>query len=201
MWDLEYYQKLTFSSRYFIWSIVYRHRPDHLVSSRPNKLLRPTGNDAIRHFLCIVSHHSNHLKKHCFDIGSGVTIWGFGVPGGEPHRTLTTRTYLVHVVALNTARDMGSRLMAITIWGMPGKLTLLSFILHFHKVIMMYSRWRYLRCHSGLNKHSCDFVSCLHLWVPPNWLWQRWVITGKTFEQYSTKLTSHSDLWMAYGLH
>lgn len=33
----------------------------------------------------------------------GVTIWGFGAPG----------------VALNAARDMGARLMAITIWGMP----------------------------------------------------------------------------------
>lgn len=33
----------------------------------------------------------------------GVTIWGFGVPG----------------VALNAARDMGGRLMAITIWGIP----------------------------------------------------------------------------------
>jgi glycerol uptake facilitator-like aquaporin len=33
----------------------------------------------------------------------GVTIWGFVVPG----------------LALNTARDMGSRLMAITIWGLP----------------------------------------------------------------------------------
>jgi len=33
----------------------------------------------------------------------GVTIWGFAVPGA----------------ALNTARDMGSRLMAIIIWGVP----------------------------------------------------------------------------------
>jgi glycerol uptake facilitator-like aquaporin len=32
-----------------------------------------------------------------------VTIWGFAVPG----------------VALNSARDMGARLMAITIWGVP----------------------------------------------------------------------------------
>jgi glycerol uptake facilitator-like aquaporin len=33
----------------------------------------------------------------------GVTIWGFGVPG----------------LALNTAHDMGARLMAMTIWGLP----------------------------------------------------------------------------------
>lgn len=62
---------------------------------------------------------------------SGVTIWGFGVPGGESHQAVcveSTHTYLVYAVALNTARDMGSRLMAITIWGLPGKPTLLSFI-------------------------------------------------------------------------
>jgi glycerol uptake facilitator-like aquaporin len=35
--------------------------------------------------------------------GFGVIVWGFGAPG----------------LALNTARDIGSRLMAVTIWGLP----------------------------------------------------------------------------------
>ena len=60
---------LPIPSRYFIWTIVYYHRLDHLGITGPNKLLCPTGNDAIRHFLFIVSHHSNHLNgislRHC----------------------------------------------------------------------------------------------------------------------------------------
>ena len=76
---------------------MYHNRPDHLVGTGPNKLLRPTDYDTICHCLCIVSHNSNLLNEIsydiCFDIGSGVTIWGFGVPGGEPHQTLATRTY------------------------------------------------------------------------------------------------------------
>jgi len=43
------------------------------------------------------------LTSFVISFAYGITIWGFAVPG----------------VALNTARDMGARLMAITIWGLP----------------------------------------------------------------------------------
>lgn len=77
---LECYRKLPFISKYFIWTIVCHHRPDHLVSTGPNKLLRPTGNDTIRHFFCIVSHHSNHLNEISYDIVSiSIVASPFGV--------------------------------------------------------------------------------------------------------------------------
>lgn len=83
-------RKFTLSHRIYLKKKVCPHRPYHLVSTGPNKLLRPTGNDAVRHCLCIVSHLQvgNQLSgisyDIVFDIDSGVTIWGFGVPGGEP---------------------------------------------------------------------------------------------------------------------
>jgi glycerol uptake facilitator-like aquaporin len=43
------------------------------------------------------------LTSFVISFAYGLTIWGFAVPG----------------VALNTARDLGARLMAITIWGLP----------------------------------------------------------------------------------
>lgn len=60
---------------------------------------------------------------------------------------------------------------------------------------MMYSWWGYLRCHSRLNKYSCDFVSCLHLWVFPNRLWQRWVIIGKTLSDAHLSQRSLDFIW------
>ena len=81
-------------------------------------------------------------------------------------------------VALNTARDLGSRLMAITIWGLPGKLRLSEFV-HTWLIETACSRWWHLRSHRKLNKHSCDFVSRLHLRVLLNWLRQRCVTIGK----------------------
>ena len=118
---------------------MYSHRPDHLVSTRPYKLFRPTCNDSIRHFICLVSHHTNCLNEISNDVDISVVASQFGVlvfqevspieaSSFSPHHTEATCTYLVYAVALNTARDMGSRLMAITIWGVPGKLTLLSLI-------------------------------------------------------------------------
>ena len=132
---LKYYRKLPFSSIYIIWIIVYHHRPDHLVSTGPNKLLRPTGIDAIRHCLCIVSHYSNHLNGISYDIVSlsiSAVASPFGVLVFQEVSLIihwqATRTYFgVYAVALNTARDMGARLMAITIWGLQGKPTILSF--------------------------------------------------------------------------
>jgi len=43
------------------------------------------------------------LEPFLISFGYGVIIWGFGAPG----------------LSLNTARDIGARLMAITIWGLP----------------------------------------------------------------------------------
>ena len=138
MWDLNSYQKLPFSSRYFISTIVYSHRPDYLGSTGPNKLLRPTRNDSIRHWLCLVSHHSYRFNGFSYDIRSVVGS-PFGVlvfqevrlieaSSFSPRHREATCTYLVYAVALNTARDMGARLMAMTIWGVPGKPSLLFFI-------------------------------------------------------------------------
>ena len=41
---------------------------------------------------------------------------------------VATHAYLLCVVALNTARDVGARLMVMTIWGLPGKPRISSFI-------------------------------------------------------------------------
>ena len=116
----------------------------------------------------------------------------------SPHQTVATRTYLVYTVALNTARDMGSRLMAITIWGLPGKANII--IVHIHSTRSCIAGGGSYAAIAGLtNIPATLFAACIYEFLLTDsdrggWSWQ-------CIEQYLTKLTSHSGLWMAYGLH
>ena len=56
-------------------------------------------------------------------LSSAAVIWGFGVPGSECilcDRFRIAWIKLQYPVALNTARDLGARLMAMTYWGTAG---------------------------------------------------------------------------------
>lgn len=91
------YQELPFSSKYFVWTIVYHHRSDHLGSIGPNKLLHPTDYVTNRHRFCIVSRNSNHLEgiSHRYrqwhhHLGLWCSRrWG---SSSSPHQTVATHT-------------------------------------------------------------------------------------------------------------
>jgi len=109
------------------------------------------------------------------DNRSASIIWGFAVPGRESITWIQITNWWNHMaVALNTARDVGSRLWVLTIWGSQGMVT--CELSHAFDKMIFFSRWWWLCCGHSADEHSCYITWRLSLWILPNRLGSRWGI-------------------------